>query len=117
MVKKTKKKISSFNIPAPVAIASLAVNLILLLTLVASSLLDKNGMFDHLIINSGIDKMCSKEYRKSVEKTSDDQKDTANERGLRLALIDYPCGNHDSQKFYQDGFDGYVRSLGLNPDK
>lgn len=115
MVKKQKKKLS-FSIPTPIAVASLAVNLVLFLTFVAVSVIERNGSTDYITVNSGIDRMCSDQFRKTVEKTSKEQGDSANEKGLRLALVDYPCVNNGAEKFYEKGYDDYVRSLGLNPD-
>lgn len=95
-------------------IASLSVNALMLVGMIAGTLYERNGHFDYAVINEGINRMCSAQFRDRVEKDYQERGATANEKGLQLALIDYPCAKNGAGDYYKKGYNEYVRSLGLN---
>lgn len=114
----TKKKSLFKNTPLSllaVGFASLALNVLFIGTIIVGNVLESNGSLDYATAYSGIDRMCSEQFREKVQKDSDEQGETANEKGLRLALVDFPCSNNGAKQYYQDGYKAYARSLGLTP--
>lgn len=113
-----KKKSLLKKIPRPflaIGFVSLTLNAIFIGIIVVGNVLEASGSFDYATAYSGIDRMCSEQFREKVQKDSEAQGEAANEKGLRLALVDFPCSNNGAEKYYQDGYKAYVRSLGLNP--
>jgi len=113
-----KKKSSLKNIPSSykaIGFASLVLNVILLGTILVGNVLEASGKFDYATVYSGIDRMCSDGFRQTVAATSKEQGDSENEKGLRLALIDFPCTNNGAKEYYEKGYKEYVTSLGLKP--
>lgn len=95
---------------------SLAVNAVAIAVLITATILERAGIFDYALINNSVSIMCSDRFHDTLAKTSDRQGDSDNEKGLKLANIDYACGANGAAAFYNDGFDEYAKSLGLTPD-
>lgn len=113
-----KKKSIFKNIPSKyvaLGIASLLLNVVLIGVMVVGNVLERSGTFDYATVNSGIDKMCSETFRKTVERSSKDKGDSENDTKKQIALVDYPCKNNGAGSYYENGYNEYVRSLGLNP--
>lgn len=113
-----KRKSKLKEIPRPylvTGIVSLGLNALVFVVLIIGCAIEQSGIFNYAIVNEGTTKMCSQEFRRTVEKSSDERGDTANDKGLMLALVDYPCTNNGAKSFYEKGYQDYVRSLGLDP--
>lgn len=108
-----KKKSTPARSYRTLSFVSLALNAVLLGIIGVGYAFETMGSFDYATVNSGIDRMCSDKFRKAVEKSSVEQGESANDRGLRLALVDYPCTKNGAKDFYQKGYKDYVHSLGL----
>lgn len=107
------------DIPRPyltVGIVSLALNVLAFVVLIIGSAVEQSGILNYALVNEGVNKMCSQGFRQTVEKSSNERGDSANDRGLALALVDYPCTNNGAKSFYEQGYKEYVRSLGLDPE-
>lgn len=113
-----KKKSAFKSIPGKykaIGFASLALNAIFIGVIGVGNVLEASGKFDYAMAYDGIERMCSDKFRQTVEKSSVEQGDTANEKGLRLALVDFPCTNNGAKEYYEKGYKEYVTSLGLKP--
>lgn len=117
MVKqKSQAKVKIKQKPNALGIAlilSLAVNALMIVALIVGAYGESSGAFDYALVNNGISKMCSNQFRQIVQNDSKKRGDSANQQGLTLAQIDYPCSNNGASKYYQQGYDEYVSSLGL----
>lgn len=114
MVKKSRLK----NVPRSyiaIGVASLLLNAIFIGVIVVGNVLESSGSFDYATVNSGIDRMCSEEFRETIVKDNETRGASANESGMRLAVVDYPCSNNGAQPYYEKGFREYAASLGLKP--
>lgn len=113
-----KKKSLFKNIPRSflaIGFVSLTLNAILLGIIVVGNVLEATGSFDYATVNVGVERMCSDEFRKTVEKDAKNQGVSENEQGIRVALVDFPCSNNGADKYYKEGFKAYAGSLGLKP--
>ena len=113
-----KKKSLLKKIPRPflaIGFVSLTLNAIFIGIIVVGNVLEASGSFDYATTYSGIDRLCSDDFRKTVEKDVKEQGLPENEQKLRVALIDYPCTKNGAGPFYEEGYKAYVKSLGLNP--
>ncbi len=113
-----KKKSLFKNIPRSflaIGFVSLALNAIFIGIIVVGNVLETTGSFDYATANAGIERMCSKDFRQKVERDAKAQGDSENQQKLKVALVDFPCSNNGAEKYYQDGFKAYARSLGVNP--
>ncbi len=50
--------------------------------------------------------MCSDEFRNQIIRDVGDYKD-------QVAIIDYSCSSHGADKYYQAGYENYLKSLGI----
>lgn len=96
-----------------VTILSLAANGLMLVALIVGAFLERTGKFDYALVNNGVATMCSSEFRQTVQKNSQARGDSANQQGLTVALVDYPCSQNGAEKYYKQGYKDYVTSLGL----
>lgn len=113
-----KKKSLFKNVPHPllaVGFASLALNAIFIGIIIVGNVLEASGEFDNATVYSGIERLCSEEYRQSVIESSKERGESANDSGMRLALVDFPCSNNGAKEFYEKGVEDYAKSLGLEP--
>jgi hypothetical protein len=116
MVKKTTRTSKIKSIPSSfliLGIASLMLNAVVLLSMIGGYVVDKSGQLDTAFINNAIERMCSDQFRQTVNNSSKSSGDSDNDRKLRLALVDYECSKNGADTFYTKGYDDYVRSLGL----
>lgn len=88
-------------------------NAILLGIIGSGYVLEQTGQFDYAVVNGGIERMCSDQFRQTVEASSKERGDSVNDRGVQLALLDYPCAKNGAKEYYQNGFKDYAKSLGL----
>jgi hypothetical protein len=109
----SKAKSKKMNKLAAVTILSLAANGIMLVALIVGAYLETSGKFDYALVNNGVSVMCSSQFRKTVVADSRERGDSANQQGLTVALVDYPCSQNGAEKYYQQGYKDYVSSLGL----
>lgn len=116
----THNKRTLKNIPRKylaIGLVSLGINALVFTTLIVGQVAEKTGMLDYAIVNTGIEHLCSDQFRATVEQDSKEQGESDNDRGVRLALIDYPCKKHGAADFYDRGFKLYTQALGLTqPD-
>ena len=113
-----KKKSLFKNVPRPllaVGFASLTLNAIFIGIVIVGNVLEASGEFDNATVYSGIERMCSEEFRQNVIKTSKEQGESVNDSGMRLALVDFPCSNNGAKEYYENGVKEYAKSLGLKP--
>lgn len=113
-----KKKLKFKDIPPlymGVGIVSLLLNAILLGTIFTGYALEETGSLDYATVNAGIERMCSDKFRQAIISDNEKRGASENEKGLRLALVDYPCSQNGAKQYYENGYKEYVRSLGLNP--
>ena len=113
-----KRKSKLKDIPRPyliTGIVSLGLNVLVFVVLIIGCAVEQSGILNYALVNEGVSKMCSQDFRRTVEKSSEARGDTANDKGLALALVDYPCTNNGAEPFYEKGYQDYVRSLGLDP--
>ncbi len=111
-----KKKISIKQIPQSylvLGIASLILNGLFIVVVVVASIFEATGLSDYTIVNSGIDRMCSSEFRERVSNDAKSSGDSSSEIHKKVALVDFPCSNNGADKYYQDGYKAYTKSLGL----
>jgi hypothetical protein len=93
-----------------IAIISLAVNVLILIAGIGIYISLSNRVFDGMIVNNGMNKMCSSKFREeSITGTGVSEK----QKRLFQARLDFSCGNNDSQKYYEQGYNNYIQSLGL----
>jgi len=114
-----KKKSKLKEIPRAyltLAIVSLGINALMVVALIVASVMEQRGTFDYALVNNGINRMCSDQFRQTVEQSSKKSGESENSQKLRVAALDYPCSKGTAKQFYEDGFKNYARSLGLNPD-
>ncbi len=109
---KSKTKPSALR---TVAVLSLAVNAVALAILITGAVLEKVGVFDHTLVNEGITITCSTEFRQRVDTEDQKAHSSTNQRRLDLAKLDFECGRNGGSQYYDQGFNAYAHSLGLNP--
>lgn len=113
MVKRKIKKHVKVNPLLPVTILSVAINIVAIAVLVTGSVFEKAGTFDYATANSGINVMCSEQFRQKVEQDSKARGETGDQVKAAVALVDYPCSNNGADTFYQEGYTKYLESLGV----
>lgn len=111
-----KKKSAFKNIPnkyIALGVASLLLNIVLVGVMVFGNVLERSGTFDYATVNSGITKMCSDTFRATVEKYDKSGGQSEKDIKTNLASLDYSCKNNGAASYYEDGFNRYLKSIGL----
>ena len=75
---------------------------------------NQSGYLDYAVINSGISRMCSDEFRTHLVESQKHSTASENTNKRILATIDYPCSRNGADNFYSKGFDDYTKSLGIS---
>ena len=116
MVKKQQKKIDT--IPQKwkiVGLISLIANAIVLVLIIATVVATKSGVLDYAIVNTGLNTLCSEEFRSAVQ-ADDNSGESSNGHKISVASIDYVCQSHGSETYFTQGFNDYAHSLGLKTE-
>ena len=71
-------------------------------------------VFDYKIVEKGLDIMCNNSgFRERVSENRPPN-ETETELKIVLASLDYSCPSVDAQKYFNEGLDKYLESLGLS---
>lgn len=113
MAKSQKKKNENIQAWKLVAVVSLVVNVLAILAVIILFVALSNRVFDGMIVDRGINKMCSNSFRDDI--VSGDAKDrySDNQKRLFQAQLDFTCGNNGADKYRLQAYDNYIQSIGL----
>lgn len=94
-------------------IISLVLNAIFVIGTLGLLIAYKSGTFDYAVVNKGVEKACSSAFREKIQADAKSANRSTNDTDLQLASIDYPCYANGSQEYYDQGFNEYAESIGL----
>jgi hypothetical protein len=100
--------------PSMLLVASLVVNIVVIVIIASSIVIWRSGMMNFAIANAGMDAYCNSQiFRDNVAGSSKD----STESKRRVALIDFSCARNGADTYFVEGFNNYLKSLGIPADK